>query len=52
MIEAINELIQEIDTCHELISAQAVEHIHQKYYLVTIIEFLLLNIIFLEITNL
>lgn len=31
VIEAINELIQDIDTCHELISEQAVEHIHQKY---------------------
>lgn len=31
VIEAINELIQDIDTCHEQISEQAVEHIHQKY---------------------
>lgn len=30
VIEAINELIQDIDTCHEQISEQAVEHIHQK----------------------
>lgn len=33
VIEAINELIQDIDTCHEQISEQAVEHIHQKYFL-------------------
>lgn len=30
VIEAMNELIQDIDTCHEQISEQAVEHIHQK----------------------
>lgn len=33
VIEAINELISDIDTCHEQISEQAVEHIHQKYLL-------------------
>lgn len=31
IIEAVNELIQDIATCHEQISEQAVEHIHQKY---------------------
>ncbi|XP_074570274.1 uncharacterized protein LOC141826855 isoform X2 [Curcuma longa] len=36
VIEAINELIQEIDTCHELISAQAVEHIHQNEVILTL----------------
>ncbi|PIN00021.1 hypothetical protein CDL12_27478 [Handroanthus impetiginosus] len=29
--EAINDLIQEITTCHEQIAGQAVEHMHQKY---------------------
>lgn len=31
VIEAVNELIQEISTCHEQIAEQAVEHIHHKY---------------------
>ncbi|XP_050946273.1 uncharacterized protein LOC103503289 isoform X2 [Cucumis melo] len=31
VIEAVNELIQDIATCHEQIAEQAVEHIHQKY---------------------
>ena len=31
VIEAVNELIQDIVTCHEQIAEQAVEHIHQKY---------------------
>ncbi|KAF8403607.1 hypothetical protein HHK36_011711 [Tetracentron sinense] len=35
VIEAVNELIQDIDTCHEQIAEQAVEHIHQKYTLFT-----------------
>lgn len=30
VIEAINELLLDIDTCHEQIAEQAVEHIHQK----------------------
>lgn len=30
VIEAVNELIQDITTCHEQIAEQAVEHIHQK----------------------
>ncbi|TXG49071.1 hypothetical protein EZV62_024946 [Acer yangbiense] len=30
VIEAVNELIQDIITCHEQIAEQAVEHIHQK----------------------
>lgn len=30
IIEAVNELIQDIATCHEQIAEQAVEHIHQK----------------------
>lgn len=33
VIEAVNELIQDIGTCHEQIAEQAVEHIHQKYVL-------------------
>lgn len=32
VIEAVNELIQDIATCHEQIAEQAVEHIHQKYF--------------------
>lgn len=36
VIEAINELIQDIDTCHELISEQAVEHIHQNEVILTL----------------
>ncbi|KAF8395654.1 hypothetical protein HHK36_019604 [Tetracentron sinense] len=36
VIEAVNELIQDIDTCHEQIAEQAVEHIHQKYSLFTL----------------
>lgn len=35
VIEAINDLIQDIATCHEQIAEQAVEHIHQKYVLVS-----------------
>lgn len=31
IIEAVNELIQDIATCHEQIAEQAVEHIHHKY---------------------
>lgn len=30
VIEAVNDLIQDINTCHEQIAEQAVEHIHQK----------------------
>lgn len=30
VIEAVNELIQDITTCHEQIAEQAVEHIHHK----------------------
>jgi len=30
VIEAVNELIQDITTCHEQIAEQAIEHIHQK----------------------
>ncbi|KAJ0988487.1 hypothetical protein J5N97_006843 [Dioscorea zingiberensis] len=36
VIEAINELIQDIDTCHEQISEQAVEHIHQNEVILTL----------------
>lgn len=32
VIEAVNELIQDINTCHDQIAEQAVEHIHQKYF--------------------
>ena len=35
VIEAVNELIEEIDTCREQIAEQAIEHIHQKYYFLT-----------------
>ncbi|MBA0808789.1 hypothetical protein Gohar_024500, partial [Gossypium harknessii] len=38
VIEAVNELIQDISTCHELIAEQAVEHIHQNSR--TVLEFL------------
>lgn len=31
VIEAVNELIQDISTCYEQIAEQAVEHIHQKF---------------------
>jgi translation initiation factor 2B subunit (eIF-2B alpha/beta/delta family) len=30
VIEAVNDLIQDISTCYEQIAEQAVEHIHQK----------------------
>lgn len=33
VIEAVNELIQDIATCHDQIAEQAVEHIHHKYLL-------------------
>ncbi|ONK75089.1 uncharacterized protein A4U43_C03F13200 [Asparagus officinalis] len=36
VIEAINELIQDIDTCHEQISEQAIEHIHQNEMILTL----------------
>lgn len=36
VIEAINELILDIDTCHEQISEQAVEHIHQNEVILTL----------------
>ncbi|XP_020105019.1 translation initiation factor eIF-2B subunit beta isoform X2 [Ananas comosus] len=36
VIEAMNELIQDIDTCHEQISEQAVEHIHQNEVILTL----------------
>lgn len=36
VIEAINQLLQEIDTCHELIAEQAVEHIHQNEVILTL----------------
>ncbi|CAA6654088.1 unnamed protein product [Spirodela intermedia] len=36
VIEAINELISDIDTCHEQISEQAVEHIHQNEVIMTL----------------
>lgn len=36
VIEAINMLIEDIDTCHELISEQAVEHIHQNEVILTL----------------
>ncbi|KAK1293638.1 hypothetical protein QJS10_CPB17g01796 [Acorus calamus] len=36
VIEAINELIRDIDTCHEQISEQAVEHIHHNEVILTL----------------
>lgn len=30
VIETVNELIEDIATCHESIAEQAVEHIHHK----------------------
>ncbi|MCD7468210.1 hypothetical protein HAX54_006194 [Datura stramonium] len=36
VIEAINMLIEDIDTCHELIAEQAVEHIHQNEVILTL----------------
>lgn len=36
VIEAVNELIQDITTCHELIAEQAVEHIHQNEVILTL----------------
>ncbi|KAH6759807.1 NagB/RpiA/CoA transferase-like superfamily protein [Perilla frutescens var. hirtella] len=36
VIEAVNELIQEISTCHEQISEQAVEHIHHNEVILTL----------------
>ncbi|KAF3448781.1 hypothetical protein FNV43_RR09494 [Rhamnella rubrinervis] len=35
VIEAVNELIQDIVTCHEQIAEQAVEHIHQNEVILT-----------------
>ncbi|XP_044461610.1 translation initiation factor eIF-2B subunit beta [Mangifera indica] len=36
VIDAVNELIQDISTCHELIAEQAVEHIHQNEVILTL----------------
>lgn len=36
VIEAVNELIEDIDTCHEQIAEQAVEHIHQNEVILTL----------------
>ncbi|EYU38271.1 hypothetical protein ABFS82_02G111800 [Erythranthe guttata] len=36
VIEAVNELVQEISTCHEQIAEQAVEHIHQNEVILTL----------------
>ncbi|GAV80326.1 IF-2B domain-containing protein [Cephalotus follicularis] len=36
VIEAVNELIQDIATCHDQISEQAVEHIHQNEVILTL----------------
>lgn len=36
VIEAVNELIGEIDDCHEQIAEQAVEHIHQNEVILTL----------------
>lgn len=45
IIETVNELIQDINTCHEQIAEQAVEHIHQKY-----LPLLVINKIYLMFT--
>ncbi|KAM1556167.1 hypothetical protein PS2_039570 [Malus domestica] len=36
VIEAVNELIQDIGTCHEQIAEQAVEHIHHNEVILTL----------------
>ncbi|KAL3829793.1 hypothetical protein ACJIZ3_018595 [Penstemon smallii] len=36
VIEAVNEFIQEISTCHEQIAEQAIEHIHQNEVILTL----------------
>ncbi|KAI3905536.1 hypothetical protein MKX01_036445 [Papaver californicum] len=36
VIEAINELFEDIDMCHEQIAEQAVEHIHQNEVILTL----------------
>ncbi|XP_014500195.1 translation initiation factor eIF-2B subunit beta [Vigna radiata var. radiata] len=36
VIEAVNELIQDITSCHEQIAEQAVEHIHQNEVILTL----------------
>lgn len=36
VIETVNELIQDITTCHEQIAEQAVEHIHQNEVILTL----------------
>ncbi|KAJ1391179.1 NagB/RpiA transferase-like [Sesbania bispinosa] len=36
VIEAVNELIQDISTCYEQIAEQAVEHIHQNEVILTL----------------
>ncbi|KAK1360451.1 Translation initiation factor eIF-2B subunit beta [Heracleum sosnowskyi] len=36
IIETVNELIQDINTCHEQIAEQAVEHIHQNEVILTL----------------
>ncbi|XP_028788138.1 translation initiation factor eIF-2B subunit beta isoform X2 [Neltuma alba] len=36
VIEAVNDLIQDIATCHEQIAEQAVEHIHQNEVILTL----------------
>ncbi|KAL8109599.1 uncharacterized protein LOC141673008 [Apium graveolens] len=36
IIETVNELIQDITTCHEQIAEQAVEHIHQNEVILTL----------------
>ncbi|XP_059651978.1 uncharacterized protein LOC132299411 [Cornus florida] len=36
VIEGVNELIQDISTCHEQIAEQAVEHIHQNEVILTL----------------
>ena len=43
VIEAINELLDDIDNYHAQIAEQALEHIHQKYVIVVLLVTLLLE---------
>ena len=43
VIEAINELLDDIDNYHAQIAEQALEHIHQKYVMVVLLITLILE---------
>lgn len=49
VIEAVNELIQDITSCHEQIAEQAVEHIHQKFVSPELLEIYCLSLATLKI---